>query len=299
MNPESNVDAAMPATRRLYWAVRRELWENRSIYLAPLAVAALILVGFLINTISLPGKIRAASALSPMEQQKLIAEPYLIAAGLMMLTTFAVGVFYSLDALYGERRDRSILFWKSLPVSDLTTVLSKAITPVVILPLVTFAITTMVQWMMLLVSSAVLLANGLSAAPIWIHSSLFEKWLMLLYHFLTAHGLWYAPIYGWLLLVSAWARRAPFLWAGLPLLAVAVTEKIAFNTWHFGTLLATRMLGGGGGSEEFITGYLSMDPLMHFSPAAFLMSPGLWIGLVVAAALLAAAVRLRHYRDPI
>ena len=216
MNPESSADAAIPATRRLYWAVRRELWENRSIYLAPLAVAALILVGFLISTISLPGKIRAASALSPMQQHNLIAEPYLIAAGLMMLTTLAVGVFYSLDALYGERRDRSILFWKSLPVSDLTTVLSKAITPVVILPLVTFAITAMVQWIMLLVSSLVLLGNGVSAAPIWTHASLFEKWLMLLYHFITIHGLWYAPIYGWLLLVSAWARRAPFLWAGLP-----------------------------------------------------------------------------------
>jgi ABC-2 type transport system permease protein len=142
------------------------------------------------------------------------------------------------------------------------------------------------------------LGNGLSAAPIWTHA-LFEKWLVLLYHFLTVHGLWYAPIYGWLLLVSAWARRAPFLWAVLPPLAVAVAEKIAFNTWHFGTMVSTRMIGGGGGSEEFTTAFLSMDPLMHFSPGAFLMSPGLWIGLAVAAAFLAAAVRLRRYRDPI
>src|SRR5512132_2077428 len=98
---------------------------------------------------------------------------------------------------------------------------------------------------------------------------------MLLHHLLIVHGLWYAPIYGWLLLVSAWARRAPFLWASLPLLAVAVAEKIAFNTWHFGTMVATRMLGGGGGSKEFIGHYLSMDPLMHFSPGAFLLSPDL------------------------
>jgi ABC-2 type transport system permease protein len=299
MSPESNADAAIPATRRLYWAVRCELWENRFLYLAPLAVAVLILVGFLISTIGLPGKIRAASALDAVGHQNLIGQPYLIAAGLMMLTTLAVGVFYSLDALYGERRDRSILFWKSLPVSDLTAVLSKAITAVVILPLITFAITAMAQWIMLLVSSAVLLANGLSAAPIWTHASLFEKSLMLLFHFLTAHGLWYAPIYGWLLLVSAWARRAPFLWAGLPLLSVAVAEKIAFNSWHFGTMVATRMLGGGGGSDDFMTSYLSMDPLMHFSPGAFLMSPGLWIGLAVAAAFLAVAVRLRRHRDPI
>jgi len=112
----------------MYWSVRRELWENRSIYIAPLAVAAVFLFGFLISTIHLPGKMRAASALDPLRQHELIAQPYLIASGLMMLTTLVVGVFYCLDALYGERRDRSILFWKSLPVSDLTTVLSKAIT---------------------------------------------------------------------------------------------------------------------------------------------------------------------------
>jgi ABC-2 type transport system permease protein len=291
--------AVTSATRPMYWLVRRELWENRSIYVAPLAVAALFMVGFLISTIFLPGRMRAASALGPMEQHKLVAQPHFIAAGLMMLTTVVVGVFYCLDALHGERRDRSILFWKSLPVSDLTTVLSKVITPVVILPLVTFGITVVMQWIMLLVSTAVLIGSGLSVATLWTHASLFQTWLMLLYHLLTVHGLWYAPIYGWLLLVSAWARRAPFLWAGLPLLAIAVVEKIAFNTFHFGALVANRMLGGGGGSDDFMTGSFSMDPLMHFTPAQFLASPGLWIGLAIAAAFLLAAAQLRRYQGPI
>ena len=290
--------AVLAATRPLYWSVRREVWENRSIYVAPLAVAALFLVGFLISLIRLPGQMRAASALGPMEQHTLIAQSYLIASGLMMVTTLAVGVFYCLDALYGERRDRSILFWKSLPVSDLTTVLSKAITPVVILPLVTFAITVLTHWIMLLVSTAVLLGSGLSVEPLWTHAALFQTWLGLLYHLLTVHGLWYAPLYGWLLLVSAWARRAPFLWAGLPLLAIGVVEKIAFNTSHFGAMLADRLIGGGDGGN-FMTDSLSMHPLMHFIPAQFLVSPGLWIGLAVAAAFLAAAVRLRHNQGPI
>jgi ABC-2 type transport system permease protein len=310
MNTESNAipgsavespahaPAAIPATRRMYWAVRREVWENRSIYLAPLAVAGLILVGFLISTLRLPGRMRAAAALGPIEQHTLIAQPYVIAAGLMMLTTLAVGVFYSLDALHGERRDRSILFWKSLPVSDLMTVVSKVITPVVILPLVTFAITVVLQWIMLLAGTAVLAGSGQSVATLWTHASLFQTWLMLLYHLLTVHGLWYAPIYGWLLLVSAWARRAPFLWATLPLLAIGVVEKIAFNTSRFAAMLGNRLIGGGGG-DDFMTGSLSMDPLMHFAPGQFLSSPGLWIGLAVAAAFLAAAVRLRRYRDPI
>ncbi|MGE5127321.1 MAG: ABC transporter permease, partial [Betaproteobacteria bacterium] len=278
--------------------VRREVWENRSIYLAPLAVAAVVLVGFLISTIRLPAKMRAASGLDPMQQYHVVAQPYLVAAGVMMLTTLAVGVFYSLDALYGERRDRSILFWKSLPVSDLTTVLSKAITPVVILPLVTFAVAVGTQSIMLLVSTAVLLGSGLSATMLWSHGSLFQLWPMLLHHLLIVHGLWYAPVYGWLLLVSAWARRAPFLWAILPPLAIGVVERIAFNTSHFGAMLAGRLIGGPGG-DDFMAGSLSMQPMMHFTPGAFLGSPGLWIGLAVAAAFLGAAVRLRRYRDPI
>lgn len=287
----------IPATRRMYWAVRRELWENRSIFIAPVAVAGLTLVGFLISTIHLPAKMRAASALSAMEQHKLIAQPYFIAAGLMMLTTLAVGMFYCLDALYGERRDRSILFWKSLPLSDLETVLSKAITPVVILPLVTFGIAVVTQWIMLLVSSAVLLGSGLSVATLWAHGSLFQTWLTLLYHLLTVHGLWYAPIYGWLLLVSAWARRAPFLWAALPPLAIAAVEKIAFNTSHFGAMLVQRIIGGPA-DDGIMASSLSMDPLMHFTPGRFLISPGLWIGLAVTAGFLAAAVWLRRQRGP-
>jgi ABC-2 type transport system permease protein len=233
-----------------------------------------------------------------MEQHKLIAQPYLIAAGVMMLTTLVIGIFYCLDALYGERRDRSILFWKSLPLSDLETVLSKVITPMVILPLVTFAVAVVTQWIMLLMSSAVLLGSGLSVATLWTHASLFQSWPTLFYHLLTVHGLWYAPIYGWLLLVSAWARRAPFLWAVLPPVAIAAVEKIAFNSSHFGALVVQRAIGGPGG-DNFMASSLSMDPLMHFRPGNFLISPGLWMGLAIAAAFLAAAVRLRHYREPV
>src|ERR1700674_4966271 len=159
--------AAMSATRPMYWSVLRELWENRSIYIAPLAVAGLILFGFLISTIHLLAKMRAGLALDPMQQREMIEQPFNLAALLIMGTTFIVTLFYCLDALHGERRDRSILFWKSLPVSDLTTVLSKASIPLMVLPLLTFAIIVATQWIMLLLSSAVLLATGRSVATLW------------------------------------------------------------------------------------------------------------------------------------
>src|SRR5438128_2573320 len=231
--------AALSATRPLYWSVRRELWENRSIYIAPLAVAAVTLFGFLIATIG-----RAFSTTDLAERRAILEEPYTFAALLIMGTTFVVAVFYCLDALHGERRDRSILFWKSLPVSDLITVVSKASIPLLVLPLLTFAITFVTQFIMLLLSTVVLLGSGLSFSTLWSHVSLFQMSLALFYHLLVVHGLWYAPIFGWLLLVSAWARRAAFLWAALPPLAIGVVEKIAFNTSHFAAMLG-HLIGGG------------------------------------------------------
>jgi ABC-2 type transport system permease protein len=294
----ASLPAEISATRRMWWSMRRELWEYRSVYLAPLAVAALYLFGFLISMIRLPHRMRALAALDPAHQHEAIVMPYHLAAALIMAAAFLVGIFYSLDALYGERRDRSILFWKSLPVSDLTTVLSKASVPIVIVPLVSFAITAVTQYIMLLMSSAVLLGSGLSVATTWEQLSLFQSLMMLLYHLLTVHALWYAPIYGWLLLVSSWARRAPFLWAGLPLLAIGVFEKVAFNTTHFVNMLMHRIAGGPEAMPATPGGF-PMDSMTHLTPGTFLSSPGLWIGLLLAAAFLAAAVRLRRYRGPI
>ena len=286
--------AAFSMTRPFFWSLRRELWEYRSIYIAPLAAAAIFLIGFLISTIHLPRQMRT---LSPPAQHQAIMTPYDFIAGLLMLTAMVVGLFYCLDALNGERRDRSILFWKSLPVSDTTAVLAKASIPFVVLPLITFAVTVAAQWIMLLLSSAVLLSNGMSASVLWTHVHLFPMSLMLLYHLITVHVLWHAPFYGWLFLISAWARRAAFLWAVLPILAIAFVEKIAFNTSHFATFLGDRL--GGGAEAMTLPGSMPIDPGVHITLGRYLSSPGLWIGLAFTALCLAAAVQLRRQRGPV
>jgi ABC-2 type transport system permease protein len=295
--------AAMSATRPMYWSVRRELWENRSIYVAPLAAAAVFMLGFLISLIWLPGNMRATSALEPARQRIALAETYSHAAMLLTLTAFLVGIFYSLDALHGERRDRSILFWKSLPVSDLTTVLSKASIPLVVLPLVVFTIIVTMQWIMRLLATAVLLMSGGGAGTLWTQLPLFQMELVSLYG-LAVLALWHAPIYMWLLLVSGWARRATFLWAVLPPLALGVFEKIAFHTSYFGSLFEDRVFGFAAGAFDLKDkSGVPIDPhfipLAQLAPGRFLSSPSVWVGLMVAAAVLAAAVRLRRYREPI
>jgi len=295
--------AAMSVPRPFYWSVRRELWENRSIYVAPLAVAAVVLLGSAISLVGVPRSVRGAAALDLAMQSTMLAHPYAHIGMLLVATGILVGVFYCLDALHSERRDRSILFWKSLPVSDLTTVLSKAIIPLVILPLIIFVTTVVLQFMMLLMSSAVLLASGAGVTTLWARLPLFQMQLVLLYGLIVL-ALWHAPIYAWLLLVSGWARRAVFLWAVLPLVAIGVFEWIAFHTSYFGSLMHDRV--GGFAAHAFALrqpGSAPVDP--HFIPLAliapgkFLRTPGLWLGLAVAAIFLALAVRLRHYREPI
>ena len=284
-------------TRRLFWSVRRELWENRSIYIAPLAVAAVFLVGFFIGLIRLPDRMRAAQALSLMQQRQAIQQPYLIAALMVMAAELLVALVYCLDAFYGERRDRSVLFWKSLPVSDLTTVLSKASIPILVIPVVAFAVTAATQWIMLLASSAVLAGNGMSPATLWAHVPFFKTSLINFGHLVVYHGIWYAPFYGWLLMVSAWANRAPFLWATLPPIAIGFIERIAFNSSHFAAMVRYRFMGD---PDSMTSGRrMTMDMLGPHSPGEVLTRPGLWFGLAVTAVFLFAAVRLRRYRGPI
>jgi ABC-2 type transport system permease protein len=183
-----------------------------------------------------------------------------------------------------------------LPVSDLTTVLSKLAIPIVVLPLLSFAITLATQFIMLVMSSVMLLGSGVNIAALWTEVSFVHVSLVLLYHLLTVHGLYYAPIYGWLLMVSAWAPRAPFIWAFLPPFVICGLEKIAFNTTYFLALLEERLTGPGGSMVEH-------DHAQDFTgtliPHHFYSAPGLWIGLAIAVAFLAVAVRLRRYRGPI
>jgi ABC-2 type transport system permease protein len=280
------------ATRPFYWSVWRELWENHSIYIAPSIVAAIILFGSLVGSFHLPGRRQNALLLDPARRRAAIEMPYDVAAMMLIFTAFIIGVFYCLDALHGERRERSILFWKSLPVSDLTTVLSKAIIPLVVLPLVSFGIIVVTQFIMMLISIAALLPSGL-ASTTWTNFNLFQQSLVLLYG-LIAIALWHAPIFGWALLISGWARRVTFLWAVLPLLAIAFFEKITFNTSHFAEMLGKRLMGFAPEAFAF-----NMHTVPQLTPGKYLSSPDLWIGLAFAAAFIAAAVRLRRYRGPL
>lgn len=306
MNSESSTANDLPnesrtaerVTPTFYWSVKRELWENKSIYIAPLIVASVVLFGSLVTSFRLPERRRLALALDPVHRRAAIELPYNIAAMMIIITAFIVGLFYCLDALYGERRERSILFWKSLPVSDLTTVLSKASIPLILLPIAAFVTILLTQFSMLLISSAALIPSDLASTS-WANFNLLQESVILLYSVVVI-ALWHAPIYGWALLISGLARRATFLWAVMPFIAIGIFEKITFNTTYFGSMLKNRLLGAGDTAFDLQMHHtIAIDSLSQLTPARFLATTGLWIGLIFAAAFVVGAIRLRRYRGPL
>ena len=252
-------------------------------------VAILVLLAFAVGANLLVGAADAVSVLDAVRQRDLLAKPLGLAAIPLLVTVSLVAMFYCLDALHGERRDRSILFWKSLPVSDLVTVGSKALIPLVVLPVVACLAFIVMQVGILLIGSGVLVAHGMDGTVLWQAGPVLRTWGALI-HGIVVLTLWHAPVYAWLLLVSGWAKRSTFLWAIFPPFAVCLVEKLALDTTFVWSLLKDRLFG-----------MLDWRLLMPWDANASdaLARPSLWIGLVVAVLLLATTVWMRRYRQPV
>jgi ABC-2 type transport system permease protein len=280
-------------TRPWWWSVRRELWENHLLVRAPLAVAALVLVGFLIDTLAVPGRLRVALHRDPEGAWQVLARPYAYAAIPLVLVGVLVAAFYCLDALYGERRDRSLRFWRSLPVTDTQAVLAKLAIPLLVLPGWTLALALAVQLVLLVVGTVVLTVTGFGPGILWVDVPFLAEWGMLVYG-LVALALWHAPVYAWLLYVSSWAPRLPLLWAVVPPLALGLVEKAAFGSEGVCYLLQDRLVGVLHRGFDFAPGALTAAPFSQVTPGELLSAPALWIGWLVAVLLVAATIRRRR-----
>ena len=278
-------------TRPFLTLVRRELWEHGSLIWAPLAMALMIIVvslvsGMVKGSIDIDlGEDRPVPELfGDAEKQRGIFT--LVMAGLVLpqlLVAFVVVFFYLLDCLFTERRDRSILFWKSLPVSDAKTVLSKLFVALVAVPLWSWALSLVVGLVVFGVVAAQVSGTPAAGLGTWHGGTWLTVQAAMLGKMVIA-ALWYLPVAGWLLLVSVLAKRAPFLWATLPFLVLSLAERIALGSNVVGALVAQRLFGF---REE--VSLMSEFPL--------LASPGLWIGVAVGAALVYAAIRVRRRSD--
>ena len=292
--------AAIPApqpTQPYFWSVRRELWEHRSVWIAPLAAAGCVLFGFVVSLSRTPHTLKNISKITPENLMAIRFAPFGIAALAIILTSVVVGIFYCLGTLYNERRDRSVLFWKSMPVSDWTTLLSKITIPLVVLPIIAFVVVCATEFLMYLLDRGATASRGGVFAQLWSTVPLTQVWVDVAYGIVTL-TLWHAPIYAYLLALAAWVKKGPFLWAIVPPIGLSVFEKIAFDTSYISGAIHDRFFDGFGAA---FSGGVASKHVFHLpvmDPAKFVTAPGLWIGLAIAPALLALAVWLRRGREP-
>jgi len=284
------------------WLIRREFWENRAIWMIPAVFGALLILAALFGQVSLP-------KLTTPEQMYEAAGAYQVIVGAMFYVVMSVyATWYLLDCLYADRRDRSILFWKSLPISDAKTVLSKLIVGMVLIPLVYFAAadaTALISAFILSIRARASIGSALWQPDVW-----WQIQVLWVYCIVTT-ALWYLPIAGWLMLVSAWAKRAVMLWAILPPLVAYIVERVFFGTHVIGHVIAVRLAGlqnvaFNGAKHVWTEGKGVVDnegvpvTVWHLiNPSGFFTSAETWIGAAVGIALIVGAIQLRTRRTEV
>jgi ABC-2 type transport system permease protein len=282
------------------WLVRREFWENRAIWIVPAAIGAALTLAALFGKVDIP-------ALTSPEQSHVVGGMVLFAFGVTFFVVMNIyATWYLLDCLYADRKDRSVLFWKSLPISDTATVLAKLFTGLIAIPLVYFIaadISTLLMAFIVSVRARSTFGSALWQPDLWLQ--LQALWLYLI----VTTAIWYLPFVGWLVVVSAWAKRAVMLWSILPPLAAYLLERWFFGTHVLGTVLQERAQGYASRAfrypsdfawvstvvgDDTITTPGSVWPLLN--PLGFLSSPATWTGVVVGAVFIIGAIQLRLRR---
>ena len=282
--------------------IRRELWEHRALWVVPLVIAALIVVAAMFPHASM--QIDADDVASPQKYMDLFALFHSAMTVPQLLLLSVLLPYYLLDCLFAERKDRSILFWKALPVSDAQTVLSKLLVALVVVPLGVFALTLVTD-----AAASGILAVRFHGSPL-VRAFLrwdTQAWLYtqgLILGALVVVNLWYAPVAAYLMLVSAWAKRSPFLWAAMPPLVAMLVEKIAFGTSYVARFLGYRLrisdllgLNHGAGKAAMAAGEHAPGMLDRLRPLAALSNVDLWLGLVATAALIWLTIRIRRHQS--
>ena len=274
--------------------IRREFWEHRMmLVMAPLALCVVYLIFCAIAGAKINVNLLEFGNQPPMSAAFLIVIHTAFTI-LLYLLMAVVAFFYLCDCLYGERKDRSILFWKSLPVSDSMTVLSKLIVALVAIPVVVYALSFATN----VIAFAIFKILFHAAAP----PSVTSDWTILGWARLNGYlivdilvlALWFAPVAAYQLFISAVVPRAPFVFTVLPPLTLVFGEALFFRTWNIGHFLGHR-LGTLGYVPRRGAGVQGVIDAINALP--LLARPELWIGVLLAAALIVVTIRIRRHRD--
>jgi ABC-2 type transport system permease protein len=276
--------------------IRREFWEHRVLWLAPLGlcICYLALCIFAGTKFTLTGASIGGQGLNPMMPGFYLVMSLVFTMALYGLMA-VVGFFYLCDCLFTERKDRTILFWKSLPVSDAMTVLSKLLVGLIAVPLVVYALALVTNLIAFLIFKV---AVGFGPATDTSKHWTAINWLKLNGYLLMdvfILALWYAPIAAYQLLVSVTVPRVAFVWTVLPPVALILAQKLFFNSWSLRDLIFHR-LGVGDNSLNSGGNETAANMIEMVNAFPMLERPELWIGVAIAAALVFLTIRIRRHR---
>ena len=293
---------------------KREFWEHRSIWVTPAAIG-IVTILMTATSLGVGSEFKqavdlalvGASNVGDAERRAFLTAALSGVTLIFTITMWILTIFYCLDSLYAERKDKSILFWRSLPVTDTETVVSKLLVAAVAIPVVTFGAIVVTHLFNLVVTSIWISAEGGSPGHLlWDGGALFDNWVATLI-FLLAVPLWLSPFIGWFLFVSAFTKRSPLLVAFLPIIVLPMVERIVFGSTLLADAIFVRTgkmpLFGGVDIEaifdnervELTSDMVSL--LAVIDVGQFLTSPSLWAGLIVCGLFTTAAVYVRRYRD--
>jgi ABC-2 type transport system permease protein len=297
------------------WLLRREFWENRAIWLIPAIIGGLMTLSACWGQLHFGNDFLNINGAPSIPAEYRQVSWYFLSGGVTVIFLVIMPIYagwYLLDCLYADRKDRSILFWKSLPVSDTQTVLAKLAVGLVIIPLVYVAIadlTSVAVAMILSLRIGIGTASGLWSPTAWLDTQ-----ILWLYVILTL-AVWFLPVAGWFIFVSAWATRAVILWSLLPPLAVFLGERWTFGTHLFGSALLDRLGAGyarafhaqGDGSiwRDIATDggknhiHMPASVWSFMDPSGFFGSPATLIGIAIGVAFILGAIVLRSRRAEI
>ena len=315
------------------WLVKREYWEHKGgFYWTPVWVSGIMLLLTVLGIMAAEVfTSRANIQVNGGIPWELISErlsagdfvnaglgldlAYVALVALLCVVLFFVVFFYLLGALYDDRRDRSVFFWKSLPVTDTATVLSKIAAALLLAPLLSLVVATLAYVVLLLIVCVWAMLHGINPLPaIGASHMLGLLWRMILT--IPLDAMVALPTAGWLLFWSAYARSKPFLWAVLvPLFALIANSWIGLmglpslsRDFLLNEVLARVLFGIFPGwwlddrnptFGSFKNSLENKNVLATLDPAnvyGLLATPGIWIGAAAGIALIAASIWLRRTR---
>ena len=312
------------------WLLQREFWEHKGgFFWTPLVVGSIITIGTLVSAVAglalksqhgmnINGQqvTNLSGVIKPEQQAQIInavSQGYIAASAPLFMVMAFVIFFFCLGTLFDERKDRSVLFWKSLPVSDGETVLSKLAMALVAAPLITLAFSIVTSILVLLVAVASAAMTGLNLAGVFAQPATYLAPFKVA-AVLPVYLVWALPTVGWLMMVSAWARTKVFLWAvGVPVLTGVLLSwfnaMFDFNwdlEWFWKNIVARGLLSVAPGSWF---GFVDPPGGMHIENHSFdfsvlvvqswktLAYANAWIGAALGAGMIYAAARLRRWKD--